>query len=738
MQPRADPLLPGKRHALVIANHEYVTEGLSRLRAPARDAARLAAVLGDPEIGAFDVRVLENQDTARTREAVEDFFADRAHDDLLLLYFSGHGVRDQVGDLHFATVRTRLNRLQATAVSAEFVRTLMNRTVAGTVVLLLDCCYAGAFGNGMTAKAGGEVPLDSQLGGSGRVIITASRAIEYAFEGFDLADRSGDERLSLFTAALVEGLATGDADRGQDGLVDVDELYDYVRERIARRTRDQTPTKWVLDAQGAIHIARRGKPVATPAVLPDSVLRHVTDPVAAIRAAAVDELVDIAGRPHQGLALAARLVLADLVDDDSRRVSAAAARALGRDVPDRDRPAPGVCLVVGVRDGFALDSGQSRRQGEPPMMWPVHGGPHQLWRIEPAGAGEHTITSVATGLALEHQYGGVVLLGPRGKTPDQRWRLIGDDGLGRYRIATPERVLTADGAAGAAPRLDAERGTESQRFMLLTATGAEVDDLTARLAREEDLRRRFDVDVQGMSYPDDDLLPRYLEATYLADASPVLVADLCAHVCESTLAPNASIFTRWRFARTARVLAELVPEVFARVVRQVLASREPDFTDDDLMLLASGLCYVRGTWDALAENTRRRLFQHLATTSTDRLLRRYELYSPMPLEPVSDVLLDRIPDFEAERGAHQLFLAHIGSGPDPRLVPYFLNRLGSAQDLPRVIAALSGLHALGVLLGEEHVRHLVAAIPPAIRGRDDVRKLLWDLGISGDAWAERG
>lgn len=218
---------PPHRYALIIASHEFADPGLSSLRAPAHDAARLGEVLADPRIGGFHVRTLINSPAAEVNEAVEDFFADREPDDLLVLHFSGHGVKDEAGELHFATSGTKLSRLAGTAVSADFVARRMNRSRSRRIVLLLDCCYSGAFGRGMVARAGGSVGIEEQFGGSGRAVITASSAMEYAFEGAAVAD-SAEGEPSVFTSALVEGLESGDADRDQDGHVGLDELYEYV------------------------------------------------------------------------------------------------------------------------------------------------------------------------------------------------------------------------------------------------------------------------------------------------------------------------------------------------------------------------------------------------------------------------------------------------------------------------------------------------------------------------------
>ncbi len=234
-----------RRHALIIASYEFTDPGLSALRAPAHDAARLGEVLGDPRIGGFDVHTMINSSAAEVNEAIEDFFADRSPDDLLVLHFSGHGVKDEAGELHFATSGTKLNRLAGTAVSADFVARRMNRSRSRRIVLLLDCCYSGAFGRGMVARAGGSVGLEEQFSGSGRAVITASSAMEYAFEGAAVADSSEAEP-SVFTSALVEGLETGEADRDQDGHVGLDELYEYVYDRVRRVTPHQTPGKWTL------------------------------------------------------------------------------------------------------------------------------------------------------------------------------------------------------------------------------------------------------------------------------------------------------------------------------------------------------------------------------------------------------------------------------------------------------------------------------------------------------------
>lgn len=110
----------------------------------------------------------------------------------------------------------------------------MNSSRSKRMVVILDCCFGSAFVRGMSAKDSGQVNVLQQLGGKGRAVLTASNAVQYAFE------QSGFE-LSLYSHFLVEGLTGGAADRDGDGWVSVDELHEYVREKVKETTEAMTP-----------------------------------------------------------------------------------------------------------------------------------------------------------------------------------------------------------------------------------------------------------------------------------------------------------------------------------------------------------------------------------------------------------------------------------------------------------------------------------------------------------------
>lgn len=323
--------MDGSRVALVIANDQYADPGLSRLSAPASDAAALADVLGDPAVGGFDVRVLRNESAQAIRFAVEDFFADRSPEDLLLLHFSCHGLKNAAGELFLAVADTKPTRLASTAVAADFVNRQMADSRAQRIALFLDCCYGGAFPRGLVVRAAGEAQVrdafagqDGVGGGRGRVVVTASSAMEYAFEGEKLA--SGTPKPSVFTSAVVDGLLSGDADKDRDGWVGLTELVGYVTDRIRRVTPNQNPQMWTFGSQGELLIARSGR--ITPATLAPELLAAMESPLPATRFGVVDYLHERLLDPDPGQALAAWQALNEMTSDDSRKVSEAARRSL--------------------------------------------------------------------------------------------------------------------------------------------------------------------------------------------------------------------------------------------------------------------------------------------------------------------------------------------------------------------------------------------------------------------------
>jgi hypothetical protein len=323
----------GQRKALIIANDTYEQEALGDLQAPAADAEALGRVLGDPQIGDFAVQVVHNESAHVIQAQIEEIFSESRPDDVLLLHFSGHGLKSESGELFFAAANTRPNRLGSTAVSAEFVQRCMRTSRSRSVVLLLDCCYGGAFAQGVKVRAAGDVnvldsfPQGRTGGGRGRAVITASGAMEFAFEG----DRLGDDQRrlpSVFTTALVEGLETGEADLDEDGWISLDELYDYLFDKVREQNPHQTPSRQ-FELEGELYLARSRRRRIRSAPIPADLQRAIADPNVYTRLGAVGELRTRLASDNLPAAAGACEALAELARTDVRYVAEAAAAALG-------------------------------------------------------------------------------------------------------------------------------------------------------------------------------------------------------------------------------------------------------------------------------------------------------------------------------------------------------------------------------------------------------------------------
>jgi uncharacterized caspase-like protein len=316
----------GRRVALLVATDRYQDTGLSRLAAPASDAEQLAAVLRDTRIGGFEVTTLYNEPHYVVARAIGKFYRDRRGDDLTLLYITGHGVKDDDGRLYLAMTDTDRENLPFTGVPSEQIRAAMEGSRSRQKVLILDCCYAGAFPAGLGVKGDPSVHALEQLGGSGCVVLTSSDAMQLSFEGNQVTQTGPaslrPEPSSLFTRYLIKGLRTGKADLDGDGDITLDELYSYVHDRVIDEQPLQRP-KIKEDIEGGIRFAQN-----VNWTVPARIIDAVDSPYPPVKLGALGEL---RGLYYRGNVIVKQRVLDTvrlLAEDDSKNVSGAASQFL--------------------------------------------------------------------------------------------------------------------------------------------------------------------------------------------------------------------------------------------------------------------------------------------------------------------------------------------------------------------------------------------------------------------------
>lgn len=246
---------PSRRRALLLGCTTFADQSLPPLRSPRCDVEGLERVLRHPRFCRYDVSTALDCTSRTAQRAIEGFLADaRTTDGVNLLYLSCHGVQDERGRLYFAFADTERDYLSSTAVAADWVRDRVYASRSKATLMLIDCCFSGAFIDGMRVRSGGGANVESLViglsEGSGVAVLTASGETEVSFEDAE----SADVRPSYFTEALIAGLSSGEADLNRDSRITVDELYEYVYDRVVSGPSPQRPQRLGM-GEGALVVA---------------------------------------------------------------------------------------------------------------------------------------------------------------------------------------------------------------------------------------------------------------------------------------------------------------------------------------------------------------------------------------------------------------------------------------------------------------------------------------------------
>ena len=252
------PLEARSSQALVIGVSRY--RHIGQLR-PTQDVAGMRDVLASPDYCGYPperVQVLEEE--AATREGILgalDALCKRAQgsDSRSFVYFSGHGGTGADGLSYLLPIEARKGAYATTAISSRELSQRLARC-AGELTVVLDCCRAAGLASpgepppepGL-ARPAGSGEQDTGLGAfteafteafrgdiqaRGRAVFAASRADGRAFT-------SPEAPYGILTGHLLDGLR-GAASR-DGGDVTVDQLFDYVAQRVVRSSgRAQRPS----------------------------------------------------------------------------------------------------------------------------------------------------------------------------------------------------------------------------------------------------------------------------------------------------------------------------------------------------------------------------------------------------------------------------------------------------------------------------------------------------------------
>ena len=237
--------MTGKRIGLVIGNN--YPDSKQELRFAVADALSMKEVLLNKDICGFD-EVEESIDGTfvDARIKIEKILKNANHDDLVFIYFSGHGKKHLDNGLRLLFKDAKEDYPLATSLNFDYINRCMRYPSLKSVIIVLDCCYSGVAG----IKGDDlEEALSNYSSGSGTVILTSTGLI-----GSPKAKEDIELKHGVFTNYLLEGLENGGADEDEDGLIYVNDLYEYARSRTIKRSSQSPILKTQIE--GKILIAK--------------------------------------------------------------------------------------------------------------------------------------------------------------------------------------------------------------------------------------------------------------------------------------------------------------------------------------------------------------------------------------------------------------------------------------------------------------------------------------------------
>lgn len=200
------------------------------------DAYQIYAFLKSPEGGALpdeQVKLLIDEDATRTNilDAMRTVFFKADENDVVLFYFSGHGLQGSFLPTDFDGYNNLIKH--------EEIKNLLQVSKAKHKLVVADACHSGSLLAMRSSTSVNQILMkyykafEDSTGGT--ALLMSSKSEEYSLE-------DGGLRSGIFSHFLVRGLK-GEADKSENGIITIEELFSYVHQNVRLYTGNlQTPT----------------------------------------------------------------------------------------------------------------------------------------------------------------------------------------------------------------------------------------------------------------------------------------------------------------------------------------------------------------------------------------------------------------------------------------------------------------------------------------------------------------
>lgn len=224
-----------KLFGLFVGISRYQDQRIPQLSYADRDATALYQLFSQQKtFETTQLRLLQNEDATRSKitESLAYFLSKAAPHDLVIIFLAAHGMLE-AGEYFFIPHDAMKDNLFGTAIKDIDIGSSLKRISSKRVLLFTDTCHSAGLKDGLEKYRGSESPVsrffETLSKAEGRITITASESNEVSIE---------DARLKhgVFSYHLLQGLR-GKADKNQDQVVGVMELFQYLSEQVPDVTR---------------------------------------------------------------------------------------------------------------------------------------------------------------------------------------------------------------------------------------------------------------------------------------------------------------------------------------------------------------------------------------------------------------------------------------------------------------------------------------------------------------------
>ncbi len=236
----------GKYYALVIGIADY--DNVEKLDTPINDTLEVAEIL-EKQYG-FEVTKLLNADNISVMEAINNLNAQLTDKDNLLIFYAGHGVTVQTGELesgYWLPTNADAPPRDTNWVSNEFITRHLARLNAKRVLVVADSCYAGLLSSSpdflmLGDNANSVEFLKYKADKRSRLLLTSGGNLP-------VLDRANaNSKNSIFAKAFIRTL------KENEGIMTGPEIYRSISDQVKSESKtaqfDQEPAYKVIKGAG--------------------------------------------------------------------------------------------------------------------------------------------------------------------------------------------------------------------------------------------------------------------------------------------------------------------------------------------------------------------------------------------------------------------------------------------------------------------------------------------------------